>query len=104
MSTKPCAWRQCERRGYRPQATGYRPDQTRFFRPTAHSLPPTASAMTELRWILLGASAVLLALIYWHGRRKSLATESVRNSKRPNIDPPQLTEGLAVRAPDPAPA
>src|SRR5689334_4705213 len=51
--------------------------------------------MNELRWILVGASIVLLVWIYWQGRRKNLAT--AEPSVRREFDPPQLGDVAVVR-------
>ena len=52
--------------------------------------------MNELRWILIAASIVLLAWIYWQGRRKNYATMADQPARR-EVDPPQLGEAVIVR-------
>ncbi len=74
--------------------------------------------MNELRWILLGAAVVVLAWIYFQGRRKKFATNDFERPSRHTprqahglsqddrnepkvrareIEPPQLTESVIVR-------
>jgi cell division protein ZipA len=55
--------------------------------------------MNELRWILLAAGIVGLALIYWQGRRKRLASNEALNKRE--IEPPQLGESSVVRRREP---
>lgn len=57
--------------------------------------------MNELRWILLAAGFVVLALIYWQGRRKRPVANESRATR--DLEPPQLSESAIVRRRDAAP-
>jgi cell division protein ZipA len=53
--------------------------------------------MSELRWILMVASVVLLAWVYFQGRRKRFANVDAEPIAPRDLEPPRLSEVAIVR-------